>query len=251
MKDNKFLQGLIGLLAIALIVFVGLKARNAASEFNYIGKTLHDRDTFTVQGEGKVTAKPDLVRISLGVQTDALTVKQAQKTNTERMNAIVTALKTLGVADKDIQTANYSIYPRIDWKDNRQNIIGYTVTQNLDLKVRDLDKVGDVLSKVGELGANQVGGLNFTVDDPKALQDEARDKAIDDAKKKADVLASKLGLTVVKVVTFSESGYNPPTPYPMMKAESAMGMGGGVPSPSIEAGSLDITQSVSVTFEVR
>ncbi len=250
MKDNKFLQGLLGLLALALVVYVGVLARNANEQYNYIGKAPHERDTFTVAGEGKITAKPDLVKLSLGVQTDAMTVKEAQRTNTQRMNAITAAMKALGVEDKDLQTANYSIYPKIDWKDGKQNIIGYTVTQNLEVKVRDLDKVGDVLGKAGELGANQVGGLDFTIDDPTLLQEQARDKAIDDAKKKADMLAAKLGLNVVKIVTFSEaSGYVPP-PRPMMMDMMAKSEAAGA-APEIQAGSLDVTSNVSVTFEVR
>ncbi len=250
MQGNKYLQGVIGLLAIALIVFVGFKARNAWEEYNYIGKAVRDRDMITVSGEGKVTATPDLAQISLGVQTDGLTVKQAQTTNTQKMNAIIAAVKSLGVADKDIQTNNYSISPKIDWSNGKQNITGYTVSQNVTVKVRALDKAGDVLARAGELGANQVGGINFTIDDPKALQDEARIKAIKDARTKAQQLADEIGLTIVKVVTFSESnGYIPPV-YPIMN--KAMDMAAQVaPAPTIEAGSLDVTSDVSVTFEVR
>lgn len=250
MKDNKFLQGLIGVLTIALIAFVGLKARNASEEFNYIGKAPHDRDTFSIQGEGKVSAKPDLVKISLGVQTDNASVKEAQRGNTQRMNAIIAAMKEFGIESKDIQTTNYSIFPKIDWKDGRQNIIGYSVSQNVEVKIRDLDKVGDVLGKAGELGANQIGGLDFTIDDPKVLQDQAREKAIEDAKKKADLLADKLGLDVVKIVTFSESNGYYPTPRPMMM-KADMAVESGAPAPDIQAGSLDVMSNVSVTFEVR
>ena len=250
-QNSRMINGLKGLLAVALVAYVGLLARNTNQQYNFIGKTLHDRDTFTVNGEGKVSAKPDLVKVSLGVTTDAITVKEAQKTNTDHMNAIISALKSMDIAAKDIQTANYSVYPKIDWTNGKQRILGYTVSQNVEVKVRDLDKVGDVLGKAGELGANQVGGLDFTVDDPKVLQDQARDIAIDDAKKKANILASKLGLQVVKVVTFSENGGGQPYPRPMeysamMKADSA-----GSVAPQIEAGSLDVNANVSVTFEVR
>ena len=236
MKDNRFLGGVLGLLALALIVYVGLLARNASEQYNYIGKVAHDRDTIVVSGEGKVTSQPDLAQVSLGVQTDALTVKDAQAQNTQKMNAIISAVKALQVAAKDIQTSNYNIQPKMDWTNGTSKIIGYTVTQNIDVKVRNLDSVGEVLAKGGELGANQVGGITFT---------------IDDARTKASALAKQLGLTIVKVVTFSENQGGSPIVYPMMaKAYDAVAAA-PAPSPQIQSGSLDVTSDVSVTFEVR
>ncbi len=251
MQPNKYLQGVIGLLALTLIVFVGLKARNASEEYNYIGKVAHDRDTITIQGEGKVTSKPDLAQIDLGVRVDGATVKEAQKQNTEKMNAIASAMTALGVKKEDLQTSQYSIQPRIDWNSGKQTVLGYTVSQTLTIKVRDLDKAGDVLARAGELGANQVGGINFTIDDPTSLKDDARLKAIADARKKAEALSKQLGLDIVKVVTFSESaqgGY----PVPMMaKSFGMMDSAVAAPSPEIQSGTLDVVSDVSVTFEVR
>jgi hypothetical protein len=248
---NKFLQGVVGLLALALIVYVGFLARNAAESYNYIGKAVRDRDTITVAGEGKVTAAPDLALISLGVQTEGVTVKDTQTQNTRKMNAIIAALKELKIEAKDIQTSGYSIYPKIDWNSGKQNIVGYTVSQNVSVKVRNLDIVGDVLAKAGELGANQIGGIQFTIDDPTALQDEARGKAIADARKKAQQLADQLGIKILKVVTFSEgSSYSPPTPYPMLEKSVSAGSAQAV-APDIQSGSQDVTSNVNVTFEVR
>jgi len=244
-------MGVAGLLGLALIVYVALLARNASEQFNYIGKALHDRDTIVVSGEGKVTSQPDLATVSMGVQTDALTVKDAQAQNTQKMNSIINALKALQIASKDMQTSNYSIQPKIDWTNGTSKVTGYTVTQNVDVKVRNLDSVGDVLAKGGELGANQVGGIQFTIDDPTALQAQARGKAIDDARTKADALAKQLGLTIVKVVTFSENQGGTPIIYPMMAKSLDMGAAAPAPAPQIQSGSLDVTSDVSVTFEVR
>ncbi len=251
MQPNKYLQGVVGLLAITLIIFVGFKARNTSEEYNYIGKVAHDRDTITISGEGKVTSQPDLAKMDLGVQVDGATVKAAQEQNTQKMNAITTALIALGVKKEDLQTSQYSIQPKIDWNSGKQTVLGYTVTQTLSVKVRDLDKAGDVLAKAGELGANQVGGISFTIDDPTSLKDDARIKAIADARKKAEVLAKQLGLDIVKVVTFSENaqgGY----PVPMMaKSYGMMDSAVAAPSPEIQSGTLDVVSDVSVTFEVR
>ena len=119
------------------------------------------------------------------------------------------------------------------------------------MKLRDLTKVGDVLDKVGQLGGNQVTGPDFTIDDPSSLNQEARLKALEDARKKADALSSVLGVHVGRVVTFTESVNTPPIPMPMMyRAMDATVAGEAAPAPKIQTGSLDVTSHVSVTFEV-
>lgn len=248
MQLTKFFQSIIGLLVIVLIVFVGAKTRNALQEHDYIGKS--GRDTISISGEGKVNAKPDVAQLSLGVITEGKTVQEAQKANTDKMNAITDAVKKMDIADKDLQTANYSISPKYDYTNGRQTIVGYIVSQNLDVKVRSMDRVGDVLAKAGELGANNVGGVQFTLDDPKSLEQQARLEAIEDARRKAEELGKQLGLTIVKVVTFSETGSPQPPVYPLAKAME-MDAAQNVPAPRIEAGSLDVMSNVLVTFEVR
>ena len=192
-----------------------------------------------------------MVDVSLGVSTVNASVKTAQTQNTQQVNGIVAALTQLGVAAKDMQTSNYSIYPNIDYTNNKQTITGYTVSQNLEVKIRNLDSVGDVLAKAGELGANQVSGINFTIDDPTALQAQARDKAIVDAKTKAQALANELGLTILKVTSFSEDNNSTPPPRPMMLNAMSAGATSAAPSPDIQSGSLDVISDVSVTYEVR
>ena len=242
-----FVLGIVGLFAV---VFLAAETRNLMESYNYIGKT--NRDTISIEGQGKVTAKPDIAQISLGVTTDADKVKVAQTQNSEKMNAIIDAIKAMGVDAKDIQTENYNLNPKYDWTNNIQKLTGYTVSQNVSVKVRDLDKVGDIISKAGELGSNQVGGINFVIDDPKALEAQARDKAIDDARLKAKTLADKLGLTVVRVVSFSEYSIGVPTPVPYYAmAKDSMNSQAMAAPPSIEAGSQDVTANVNVTFEIR
>lgn len=249
--NNKFLQGVLGLLGIALIIYVAFLARNAAESYNYLGKAVRDRDTITVAGEGKVTSAPDLALLNLGVRSDGATVKAAQTDNTRKMNAIIAAIKELKIEAKDIQTSGYSIYPKTDWSNGRQNILGYTVSQNVSVKVRNLDAVGDVLAKAGELGANQIGGIEFTIDDPTSERAEARGKAIEDARKKAEQLADQLGLKILKVVTFSETSRDgiPPMPYGVM--EKSLAADAAQVAPDIQSGTQDVISNVNVTFEVR
>ena len=251
MKLPPYLQTLAGLLLAVLVVFVGLKSWNAFAEHARIGVAVQDRDTITVSGMGKVSATPDIARLNLGVQTDAATVRAAQTENTTKMNAITAMLKEQGIKDEDLQTSGYSIYPRVNWTNNRQDIIGYTVSQTVTAKVRELDKAGDILSRAGDLGANQVGGIDFTIDEPETLQDQAREHAIADAREKAEALAGQLGITLVKVVSFSEAGTGGPI-YPLYDRAVAneAGIGGALPSPDIQVGSQEVISNVSVVFEV-
>lgn len=250
MQNNKLISVAIFIVALFLVVFLGVKTRNAWLEYDYIGKS--GRDTINIEGQGKVTAVPDIAQVQLGVVTDGAVVKDIQAKNTEKMNAIIKAIKDLGVDTKDIQTDNYNLNPRYDWTDGQQKLIGYTVSQNVTVKVRNMDKVGDIVSKGGELGSNQIGGVQFVIDDPMMLQAQARDKAIEDAKQKADVLAKKLGLNIARVVSFSEYSSGSPVPRPYLMMEKAMDSSGvEAVAPTIEPGTQDIVTNVTVTFEVR
>lgn len=248
-QDNNALKLAGALVLVILSVFLVAKTINAFAERDYIGKAVRDRDTITISGTGKVTATPDLALVTLGVYSDGATVAAVQQANTSKMNAIIAAIKDMGVKDADIQTSNYSLQPKIDWESNSQRVIGYNLSQTLTIKVRDLTKVGDVLDGATKLGANNVNGIQFTIDDPSSLQDQARIKAINDAKKKAEALAAATGLHLVKVVSFSES--TPGVPVPMPYAARDVAFAPQAANTQVEAGSLDVNTDVSVTFEVR
>lgn len=254
MKDYKcghrLVKPLLAILLLALSMLVIFKIRNVAREYGYIGRAPLSQYTITIDGEGKVTATPDVAVVSMGVQSDAATVKAAQADNSKKMNDIVAAIKNAGVKDADIQTTNYNIYPKYSYDKNTgtSNIMGYTVSQSVTVKVRNLDSVGGILFKAGELGANQVGGVQFTVDNPENLKVQAREKAIDNARTKANVLFDKLGLRPGRIVSFSESG---PASPPIYMKEAAYGIGGGAPETNIQSGNLDVVVDVSLTFEIK
>ena len=241
-------NALWNLLLVAGIVYLGVTAANALKQNSYIGRPDAARDTIAISAEGKVTALPDIATISVGVQTENKAVSAAQKENSTKMNAIIEKVKSFSVAAEDIKTSNYSIYPQYDYVNGRQIERGYMVTQNIDVKVRNLDKIGEILAAVGDLGANQVGGVSFTIDEPEDLRQQARLKALEAAKKKAQALADASGVKLGKVVGFSENeGY---VPSPMYYAkDAAMGMGGGG-TPSIQSGSQDVIVNVTVLYEI-
>ena len=246
---DKTLNGLLLAVGIVLVVFLGVQAWKGVLEARNVGIEPRDRDTFTITGEGKVSAKPTLAEVDLGLYSEGRDVPVVQEANTTKVNAIIAGMKQLGIAD-DIQTSNYNFGPKFDYTDGTARIIGYTVSQNLNIKVRDLTKVGTVLAKATELGSNQVNGVRFTIDDPTTVQQEARKEAIEDAKMKAEELARAMGVKIVKIVTFSESSGGGATP-PIFAYRAMDVAEQAAPAPNIQTGSLDVQASVSVTFEIR
>lgn len=257
-KNNYYCQKLpvwkiLGtVLTIFLVIFISVLTWNAVKEHDYIGRSEQQIYTITISGEGKVTAIPDIAQISLGIQTEKWKVVDAQKENTEKMNGIIKELKGMDIDAEDIKTTNYSIYPRYDWNEGIQILRGYQVTQDVMVKVRDLEKVGDILDAAASAGANQIGGLNFTIDEPEDLRQQAREKALVNAKEKADALAKVAGAKLGKLVSFNESSNGYAVPYYADYAMEAktMGIGGGGGMPEVEPGSQEIIINVTVTYEV-
>jgi hypothetical protein len=249
-RKSPVVTALLALLLLSLTAYFGFKARNETRQYEFIGVPI-ERNTISVSGEGKVTAIPDIATIDLGTTTERQSVAAAQKENTRIMNELNAKLSGFGVDKKDVQTTNYNIYPAYDYIDGRSKLRGYTVSQNVRVKVRDLDKLGDIIGAAGETGANQVGGISFTVDEPEQLRQEARIEALENAKMKADALARVVGVKLRRVVSFEESGGGlPPTPryYALEKADLGLGYGG---APEIEAGSTEITVTATVTYEIE
>jgi len=241
-------------LFVVLSVFVIFKIRNEARQFSYIGRADVPVNTIVVEGTGKVTSVPDLAKISLGVETQASTVSKAQVDNTKKMNAIISAVKEMGVVDKDIKTTNYSIWPRYNYDRDTgvSNIIGYTINQSVEISIRELDKIGDILQKSGDLGANQVGGINFTIDNPETLKSQAREKAIEDAKVKAVTLFKSIGVKPGRIVGYNEVYPGSYCPYYSSSVSLKEGIGGaGVPAPDVEVGSQDVEVNISLIYELQ
>ena len=238
------------------LAFLGLdrafQAGISWQTLNHWQKPISTNDTIAVTAEGKVTAIPDVGLISLAVESRGAGVNGVQANNTRKINDIVAYLKGLGVDKKDLRTTQYNLAPiySYDPKTGKQNLDGYSLNQTVEVKIRQLDKVGEVLAGSLERGANQVGQLSFTIDDPDKLQQEARLQAIAKARAKAEDLARAAGVTLGKVRSFSEN-VNTPPPYPMYYArDMAMGLESKAAAPAVEAGSQDVTVNVSLSFEI-
>lgn len=231
-------------------------------------KNLGNRDknaiqnTISVSGKGEILVKPDIALISLGVTEDDKTVVAAQDTAAKKMNSAIQILKDNGVLEKDIKTTNYNISPRYEYVrasqfDNpalypygKQVLAGYTISQNLEVKIRDLTKAGDILAKVGAVGLDNVSGLQFMVDNEDVIKVQARDEAITDAKTNAKKLAKALGVRLGDLVSFNENG-NYPIYARMDSVMSSKAVGASSVAPEIPTGENKITSNVSLVYEIR
>tara|TARA_Y100000310_G_scaffold323604_1_gene384260 strand:+ start:166 stop:921 length:756 start_codon:yes stop_codon:yes gene_type:complete len=202
----------------------------------------------TVVGTGDVTAIPDIATISLGVTTGPQpTAERALSILTTRFNGVVKSLEKLGVEKKDIKATNISLNPDYDFIDGERRLRGYTASESVRVKIRKLDTAGQVLAAATGEGVNQVSGLSFDIDDPSALEAEAQEEAIEDAKTKAERLAKALGTKLGDVKSFTASGGPGPPIY--ARAElSNLSLDEGPPVP---AGSQDVTTTVTITYSLR
>lgn len=215
--------------------------------------TTQKSDFFTVTGVGKATVTPDVAIINVGVTAQGATVKLAQKELNTKMDAIAKAVKQLSIDTKDIKTANYSINPRYDYQSTTQRIVGYDANSSLTIKVRDMDRVNDVVDASTANGANQVGGISFDVDDRTKIENEARELAVADAKKKADTAAKIAGFALGRIVNYQEGANGSPRSPELMyaKAMPADGAGDAAVASTIEPGANEITIHVSLSYELR
>jgi uncharacterized protein YggE len=251
MIPNKAVTIFIGAFLTLGVIYLGILSWNAVKEHDYIGISPKTAHSITIVGEGKVTGVPDVAKIQLGYSVEKRTVAEAQKENTDKMNAVIDKLKKdFKIDAKDIQTVNYYISSQYDYLESKQILRGYTVSQNLSVKVRQMDKVSQILEVAGAIGLNQIGSLNFEIDNPEKLKEEARTKALAQAKAKAETLAEVVGVKLGKIVSFSESSSgDQPTPVYYAK-DMAVSMGGGSSAPAVEAGSNEITIIATVEYEI-
>lgn len=240
-----------------LVAFTAVKLVSEIKGVSLIGAGVPVTDSITVSGTGDVLATPDIATFSFTVEEEAAAVPAAQKAATEKMNAVLAYVKKAGVDDKDVKTLSYNIYPRYEYQgatiynSGKQVLAAYVVSQTVEVKVRKLDDAGTILSGIGEYGATNVSGLNFTVDKQTEVDREARDKAIADAREQAEVLARSLGVHLGRIVSFSESGSRYPQPIYYAKMDSVMSAGAAPQAANIPTGENKVTSNVTITYEIR
>lgn len=244
-------------LTILCLFFIVLTVSTIVGISNKIKES---RNRITVTDTGEIYAKPDLALMDFSVVTEEKTVSEAMSKNVEKMNKIIAVLKEQGIEEKDLKTVSFNIYPRYEyWQEEKclvppcpsgkRVLVGYEVRQTLEVKIRSLDKIGLVIEKATALGANQVGDLQMTIDNQDELKKQARAEAIEEAKAKAENLASQLEVKLTRIVNFAETSYVPL--YGLEKGVAVEGGIGGAGTPTIETGENKITVTVTITYEIR
>jgi uncharacterized protein YggE len=203
----------------------------------------------SVSGTGDASGAPDLALLDLGVSTEGKTVKEARDSAATAMNAVSDAVKGDGVAEKDVQTRQFSIEPEYQYPDGKQELIGFRVTNIVEVKVRDLDRVGEVIDDVAAAGGDvvQVQSLSFTIEKPETLRAQARKDAMADARTRAEDLAELAGVKLGKPISVTESASAPPTPF---SERATMGAGGQEATP-IQPGELEVSVTVDVLYAIE
>ena len=202
-----------------------------------------------VSGQGKSSAPPDMATIQTGVTIQAKTAVAAMDENNAAVEKIMADLKSMKVAERDMQTSQFSVQPvydRGDRGERKPSIVGYMVSNQVQIRVRNLPDLGKLLDTLIRSGSNQISGIGFGVDDSTAVMNEARTKSIADAKARAELYAKAAGVTVGKVISIDEQ--QAIIPRPMMYGRGAMEMSAS--SVPIATGEQDFTVSINVTFEL-
>ncbi len=240
------------LLNMAIMVAIILGLLSAWSLYKY-QKSIFPSRTIYVSAEGKMVVKPDIAKVTVSVVTEGLAADTVTEQNVKKVNDAVAYIKSQGISENDIQTANYSLAPRYEYSEatRRSYISGYTATQSILITFRDFTKIGKVLGVLPGMGINQIGSLSFEVENPDTYLNEARKKAFANAHEKAENMAKQNDVDLGGIVTFSES---PNVFYPRAYESAVMGKGGDATSsytpPQIEPGTQEVTVSVSVTYEI-
>jgi uncharacterized protein len=258
MSDWNKLQSVVKLFVVLLSIFVIALIFYTFKAMSFIGSA-PSTNIISVSGYGESFAVPNIATVSFSVEKTAKTVANAQNQVTTVMNDVLATLKTSGIADKDIKTTSYDINPKYDYQGSvctangicppsRQILSGYTVSDTVQVKIRTIDTAGEIIGILGQKNVTNLSGLTLTVEDDSAVKTEARNKAIAEAKLQAESIARGLGVRLVRVTNFSESGSARPVYY----AAKDMAMSSGsAPTPSIPVGQNKASSDVIITYEIQ
>jgi len=245
---------LIALGTVGAIGYAAMTPRTASSvEASSLAlpslQSTTDSSGITVSGTGVVRVKPNIATTNVGIETTAATLADATSQSNTKMTAIIDKIKSMGVADKDIQTSSFNISPIMNQPKQGESpkITGYRVNNQVNVTIRKIDDVGKILDAVVAAGANNIFGISFSVDDPTPYQQQARAAAVKDAMDKAGQLAKAAGITVGKVISINESGV---TPRPIFRAATASPAFADSTVP-VETGEMQISITVDMRFGIQ
>lgn len=260
--DKNVKRGVAAVLGI-LTVFLIVITVHAVQEFRFIGADVARVNTITVSGQGEVFAVPDIATISFTVREEGDDPATAQDFAAQKVNAALDYLDDQGIDEKDIKTTSFNAFPRYEYREvvcvqgsfcppsGERELVGYEVSQTISVKVRDTNETGTILAGLTDQGIGSIFGPSFEIDEPETLERDARKMAIDDAEEKARELAKDLGVRIVRVVSFNESGGS--RAFFDSAVVESFGVGGAekATAPSVPTGENRISSNVSITYEIR
>lgn len=256
LKDKKISISIF-ILLVVLSLFVVIKLVNEVKASSYIGRGNQPANTISVDGSGEVTAVSDIATLSLNISKDGSTAKEAQNLLNEQVTKTLEYLKGKNIEDKDIKSEYGGLSPKYSYEKcytyscpTNPKIVGYTATQSITVKVREVDSANDIKTGLAELGITDMTGPTFSIDDEENYKNNARSQAIAEARTKAQALATDLGVKLGKVVSFYE---NENGNYPSYaKTMSAGAMDSVAESaPVLPKGENKITSNVTVVYEIK
>ncbi len=264
---NQYIKNLYRASLVLLVVLSVFVAHRTFYGFRSHAKIGGEANTITLTGHGEVKAVPDIANIYFTVSKDAATAKDAQAQVAVVEKKALDLLKSKGIEEKDIKTQDASVYPKYEYKQaicppvpaggtatyycggSKQVQNGFTASESITVKVRNVDDASAIMQGLATTGVSNLSGPNFAIDDEDNLKAEARKKAIDEAKEKAEVLAKQLGVRLGRVAGFSEGGnYGGPMYY---AKDAAMGAGPEAPRAELPKGENTISSDVTITYEIR
>lgn len=250
-QQHKIFEKLLIALGVCLIAFFAVKTVLTLLEAREVGKPTPVEYTLAIEGVGEALAKPDIATVNFSVETRGDSLATVQTKNTETMNGLIEKIKALGIASEDIQTTNYNAYEdrRFDYEKNLLQSTEWVIYQTVEVKVRALDRVSDVVSTAGQNGATNISGPQFTVDKKTVYLVEARAEAIKDAQMRIEQIAESLGVKVDRVTSYSEWTEEGGQPYPLYADRG--GVEASAQSPNIEAGTEKIKVHVSIVYLLK
>jgi len=240
----------VGLLAASLVGPALGTARAQSPSPDPTWPFLQKSHTISVNGVGRVKVVPDVADVQLGVIFQADSAKEAADLAANAMAAVVEALLEAGIAEADIQTTQLSLNPVYDWDDNPPQIEGWEASNMVNVTVRDVDAVGDIVDAATSAGATSIGGISFRVDDPADSEAQARSAAVADAEARATQLATDAGVSIIGVNSITEISFNPPEPF-FMERSFDEAAGDAAATTPVLPGQVEVSVSVTIEYEIE
>ena len=255
----------VSILAISGALLLLAMAISELKGFSFIGHADEIKATISVSGDGEAFAAPDISTVSFSVTSESLKAEDARKQADAKVKAILAFLKESGVAEKDIKTTGYNLYPKYEWQETKimcitypcpqppgkQVLLGFEVNQSIEVKIRKIDDTGAILGGIADKGATNISGPMFTLENPDAVQAAARKEAIDKAEAKALQLARDLDVELVRIVSFNEGGNYYAYGRGGMEKSVALDMMAANAPAEIPVGENTFSSNVTIVYEIR